>query len=48
MPTLPRVRGVDAKTTFMTLLIPSLAIFVYVTMLGPMVDTLHLVEPWCC
>ena len=41
MPSLPRVRGADAKSVFMSIGIPSLTILVYVSMLGPFVGTLQ-------
>jgi len=41
MPAMPRIRGADAKSAFMSIAIPVLSITVYFTMLQPMVDTLH-------
>eukprot|EP00435_Cladocopium_sp_Y103_P014045 s468_g3.t1 len=41
MPSLPRVRGADAKSAFMTIAIPTLTLLVYFLMLAPMVETLH-------
>ena len=41
MPSLPRVRGADAKSVFMSIGIPCLTILVYISMLGPFVGTLQ-------
>lgn len=48
MPSLPRVRGADAKSAFMTIAIPTLTLLVYFFMLAPMVDTLHDVSSAMC
>eukprot|EP00913_Durusdinium_trenchii_P028852 g27053.t1 len=48
MPSLPRIRGADAKSVFMSLAIPGLTLFVYFTMLGPMVQTLEEVKSAMC
>lgn len=48
MPSLPRVRGADAKSVFMSIGIPCLTILVYVSMLGPFVGTLQEVSLAMC
>ena len=48
MPSLPRLRGADAKSVFMSIFIPSLVVLVYATMLGPMVSTLEQVQAATC
>ena len=48
MPSLPRFRGADAKSVFMSVGIPCLTILVYVSMLGPFVGTLQDVSSAMC
>eukprot|EP00913_Durusdinium_trenchii_P022383 g21027.t1 len=48
MPSMPRLRGADAKSVCMSIFIPALTIFVYFTMLGPMVATLEEVSLAMC
>ncbi|CAE7199229.1 unnamed protein product [Symbiodinium microadriaticum] len=48
MPSLPRIRGADAKSVSMSLAIPCLTILVYVNMLGPFVGTLQDVSTAMC
>lgn len=48
MPSLPRWRGADSKSLFMTLVIPTLLLVVYVTMLQPMVGSLTEVQTAMC
>ena len=48
MPSLPRLRGADAKSACMSFLIPTFTIFVYLTMLGPFVGTLTDVSVTMC
>eukprot|EP00913_Durusdinium_trenchii_P022105 g20771.t1 len=48
MPSFPRFRGADAKSTTMTFLIPGLTMLIYVTMVSPFVDTLVKVEDTFC
>ena len=48
MPSLPRVRGADAKSVSMSIGIPFLTILVYFTMLGPFVGTLQDVSSAMC
>ena len=48
MPSLPRIRGADAKSVFMSLFIPGLTILVYYSMLEPFVGTLTSVKDAMC
>ena len=48
MPSLPRIRGADAKSVFMSIFIPSLTILVYFSMLEPFVGTLDGVRIAMC
>eukprot|EP00434_Breviolum_minutum_P010077 symbB.v1.2.008890.t1/scaffold488.1/size197422/23 len=48
MPSLPRIRGADAKSVFMSLFIPGLTILVYYSMLEPFVGTLSSVKDAMC
>ena len=48
MPSFPRIRGVDAKSVFMSISIPLLTIMVYYLMLEPMVQTLTSVKFAMC
>ena len=48
MPSLPRIRGADAKSVFMSLFIPGLTILVYYSMLEPFVGTLASVKEAMC
>ncbi|CAK9048900.1 Uncharacterized protein SCF082_LOCUS27166 [Durusdinium trenchii] len=48
MPSLPRWRGADLKSASMSVLIPTLTLVVYLTMLGPFVGTLTEVSEAMC
>jgi len=48
MPSLPRIRGADAKSVFMSLFIPVGTLLVYYTMLEPFVGTLTSVKIAMC
>lgn len=48
MPSLPRIRGADAKSVFMSIGIPFLTIVVYFSMLEPFVGTLQSVSTAMC
>jgi len=48
MPSLPRIRGADAKSVFMSIFIPALTILVYFSMLEPFVGTLDGVRIAMC
>ncbi|CAK8991445.1 unnamed protein product [Durusdinium trenchii] len=48
MPSMPRVRGADAKSVFMSVFIPGLTILVYYFMLEPFVGTLTQVKSAMC
>eukprot|EP00435_Cladocopium_sp_Y103_P040480 s646_g11.t1 len=48
MPSLPRIRGADAKSVFMSMFIPALTILVYFSMLEPFVGTLDGVRIAMC
>lgn len=48
MPSMPRIRGADAKSVFMSLAIPALTICVYAFMLDPFVGTLDQVRLAMC
>ena len=45
MPSMPRIRGADAKSVFMSIFIPGLTILVYYAMLEPFVGTLTHLSP---
>ena len=48
MPSMPRIRGADAKSVFMSIFIPALTLFVYYAMLEPFVGTLTSVKLAMC
>ena len=48
MPSMPRIRGADAKSVFMSVFIPGLTILVYYFMLEPFVGTLTQVKTAMC
>ena len=48
MPSMPRIRGADAKSVFMSIFIPGLTILVYYLMLEPFVGTLTGVKTAMC
>ena len=48
MPGMPRIRGADAKSVFMSIFIPALTLFVYYSMLDPFVTTLTGVKTAMC
>ena len=48
MPSMPRIRGADAKSVFMSIFIPGLTILVYYAMLEPFVGTLTSVKLAMC
>ena len=48
MPPVPRIRGADAKSMFMSIAIPAITLLVYLTMLEPFVATLENVKGAMC
>ena len=48
MAPLPRIRGADAKSVFMSIAIPAITLLVYFTMLAPFVTTLESVKGAMC
>ena len=48
MPPLPRIRGADVKSMFMTIAIPAITLLAYFTMLEPFVTTLESVKGAMC